>query len=147
MVLLGCSTAGLLAQWWSRRRRRRGEVTRPRMEEEQDFLEMRAANGQCSGVREGGEGRLRDPISCGEGKELYLSSGCDEGMKELGPNYQELGFRETFIAESSPVVPWGGYAGVRGDRRTLLPPDRGSPHIFPSPRIQLNPGFETMCPW
>ena len=50
-------------------------------------------------------------------------------VSEWNSSYRDLGFRETFIADPEPG---GGWSGFSGDRRTLLPPERGH-HPAPGP--------------
>ena len=120
--------------------------TRGQREEEQEFLELQRA------VR-GGSSDSPAPL-----KEAFLSSGSEEGEGGVageGGDYRDLGFQETFIAEGGPGGSWSDPydpprtpAGVRGDRRTLLP-ERGAQGAFHgphSPRIQLNPGFQSLGP-
>ena len=77
------------------------------------------------------------------GKDLFLaSSESDQSeiqktfrdppgleVSEWNSSYRDLGFRETFIADPEPG---GGWSGFSGDRRTLLPPERGH-HPAPGP--------------
>ena len=77
------------------------------------------------------------------GKDLFLaSSESDQSeiqktfrdppgleVSEWNSSYRDLGFRETFIADPEPG---GGWSGFNGDRRTLLPPERGH-HPAPGP--------------
>ena len=125
-------------------RHQRDTETRGQREEEQEFLELQRA--------------VRGSDSPAPLKEAFLSSGSEEGEGGIageGGDYRDLGFQETFIAEGGPGGSWSDPydpprtpAGVRGDRRTLLP-ERGAQGAFHgphSPRIQLNPGFQSLGP-